>query len=299
MNVPAVVVTFNRLQLLQRTINALRTQTTPLKSIIVVDNGSTDGTHQWLDNQKDLCVIHQNNVGGAGGFHRGIEHSLTFHPDWIWCMDDDVFPRPDCLQNLLAHTNLPDAGILAPRRIRSGEIYTNDFLRYNLTNPFASMYSGRLKKMHVNTPIQISGTAFEGLFVRRTTVEQIGLPNKDLFIFCDDTDFCLRTLKANYRIYYIPDALIDKYHFFVKDTPSQRNIKKKWKRFYQVRNATYLNHRYGQNIGVRYIRPFINVAGDIVMAFAGTLTNNGYRFTDIPRFWKAYTDGIHERLGFL
>lgn len=89
------------------------------------------------------------------------------------------------------------------------------------------MYSGRLSKMEVNSPVEISGTAFEGLFVRGEVVRLVGLPNKDLFIFCDDTDYCLRTVAAGYKILYVPTALMDKEKFFSDDSWGERNKKKK------------------------------------------------------------------------
>ena len=74
MKIIAVVVTYNRLELLKRNIDCLR-QNTPLTSIVVVNNGSTDGTTQWLAAQPDLQVINQENVGGSGGFYTGIEYA--------------------------------------------------------------------------------------------------------------------------------------------------------------------------------------------------------------------------------
>ena len=64
MKIIAVVVTFNRFELLKKTISCLRA-TPQLNAIVVVNNDSTDGTATWLDNQQDLTVIHQQNVGGA------------------------------------------------------------------------------------------------------------------------------------------------------------------------------------------------------------------------------------------
>ena len=128
------------------------------------------------------------------------------------------------------------------------------------------MYKKKLKKQVINKPVEILGTAFEGLFIRKETVEKIGLPNKDLFIFCDDTDYCLRAVLAGYKILYIPSALMDKEKFFSNDTWNERNKKKKWKRFYQIRNSTYLNHHYGRNWGVKYIRGFNGVIGYIAIA---------------------------------
>ena len=81
--IAAVVVTYNRFVLLQKCIAALRDQTHKLDAIIVVDNASTDFTGEWLDKQKDLIVIHQANLGGSGGFHRGIKEAFERKFDWI------------------------------------------------------------------------------------------------------------------------------------------------------------------------------------------------------------------------
>ena len=298
MKIIAVVVTFNRRDLLKRNIECLRLNK-PISSILVVNNGSTDGTKEWLDEQKDLSVIHQANVGGSGGFYTGIEHAYQAGADWIWCMDDDVFPRKDCLEKLLAEATDTSIGILAPRRLMDGEIFCHDFQAYNLINPFASMYAKRLVNKQVNTPTDIKGTAFEGPFIRREVVEKIGLPNKDLFIFCDDTDYCLRAVLEGFRIVYIPNALMDKEKFFSNDTWEQRNQKKKWKRYYQIRNSAYLNHRYGKNWGVKYIRGFINVCGYIATAFVTAAFSKAWKWNEIPKLWKAYRNGIHEKLGII
>lgn len=296
MKVIAVVVTYNRLELLKRNIHCLR-QNKPLDSILVVNNGSTDGTGQWLATQPDLHVLTQENVGGSGGFYTGIREAFLQEADWIWCMDDDVFPRPDCLEQLLQHTSAPRVGILAPRRLQEGHIFTNDFQHLNLTNPFASMYRRKLKKQVVNAPTEICGTAFEGLCISKEAVAEIGLPNKDLFIFCDDTDYCIRAVLSGYKILYIPTALMDKQRFFSEDNWATRNQKKKWKRFYQVRNSTYLNHHYGHNWAVRYLRSFNGVMGYMLIVLLTAPFTRAYQWSDIRRFWKAYRDGVRERLG--
>lgn len=296
MNIIAVVVTYNRRELLKRNIACLRLNT-PVSSIVVVNNGSTDGTGAWLDEQEDLTVIHQENVGGSGGFYRGIQYAYQAGADWVWCMDDDVFPRPNCMEYLLPYTHEPGVGILAPRRLMAGQIFTNDFQKVNLSNPFASMYQQKLKKQVVNGPVDICGTAFEGLCISRKAVAEIGLPNKELFIFCDDTDYCLRAVLAGFRILYIPSALMDKEKFFSNDNWEERSRKKKWKRFYQVRNSTYLNHHYGRNWWVRYLRGFNGMLGYLLVALFTCPFKNVYTLNDVAKFWQAYRDGIHEKLG--
>ena len=91
MNVIAVVVTYNRLELLKRNLSCLRRQTVPLTTLVVVDNGSTDGTGVWLDEQEDVKTIHQTNVGGSGGFYTGME-TMFFRVRIVW---SDYWRTPD------------------------------------------------------------------------------------------------------------------------------------------------------------------------------------------------------------
>ncbi len=296
MKITAVVVTFNRLELLKQGIECLRKQQ-KLTGIIVVNNGSTDGTREWLDAQPGLLVVHQDNVGGSGGFYTGIERAYSEGADWIWCMDDDVFPRPDCLDRLLPYTDRPEVGILSPRRLLEGKVFTHEFRHFNFTNPVGSLHGRKLAKQQVNQATEIVGADFEGPFISRRVVEKIGLPNRELFIFCDDTDYCLRAHLAGFKLFYIPEALMDKHKFFSNDTWTSRNRKKKWKRYYQVRNEAYLNHHYGRNFGVRYLRSFIGVAGYIIPALLSMPFTEAWQWKDLSMLWTAYQDGIHERLG--
>lgn len=309
MNITAVVVTYNRKALLQREIESLRHQKL-LSAIIVVNNGSTDGTAEWLATQHDLTVINQDNVGGSGGFYTGIQRAFDNGAEWIWCMDDDVFPHDNCLDALVKVVReYPDTlkdtephhplGIVAPHRLLEGETFTHEFQHFNFTNPFASVHGSRLKPHSITTTdnYPIVGCDFEGPFIHRSVVEKIGLPNKELFIFCDDTEYCLRAHQAGFALLYAGGALMDKHKFFSNDNWTTRNQKKKWKRYYQVRNEAFLNHHYGQNWGVRYLRSWIGVIGYILPAVITMPFTRAWQPKDLSMLWQAYSDGIHERLG--
>ena len=92
---------------------------------------------------------------------------------------------------------------------------------------------------------------------------------------------------------------MDKHKFFANDSWSERNRKKRWKRFYQIRNSAFLNHRYGRNIAVRYLRGFLNVAGHMAVALLTCAFSPAYRLADVSRMWTAYRDGVRERLGVI
>lgn len=298
MKITAVIVTYNRFALVQRTINALRSQTHKLDSIIVVDNGTTDGTHEWLDTQDDLTVIHQDNVGGSGGFWRGIKEGAERGFDWLWCMDDDVFPEPDCLEKLLAVAE-PADGMLCPLRKQNGKTFLSEVRRFNLTNAFRSLHCHALTLQDVEgkETVSIEGVAFEGPLIRREVVEKIGLPNKELFLLYDDSDYSLRTVLAGYRVRLVTNAILNKELFFANDDVVTMRKKGKWKLYYHIRNTVYFNRTYGRNALVRWLRPIAVLLQYELYVFKNLPFNDKYTLQDARDFVTAYQHGYQGRLG--
>ena len=133
----AVVVTCNRLELLKKCIYCLRSQTVKPDEILLIDNGCTDGTTDWLATQANLTVISQENTGSSGGFYEGFKSAYEKGYDWIWAMDDDAFPEKSCLENLIKSENFSNEKnvVIAPIVV---EGYTVDYLHsgyMNLDNP--------------------------------------------------------------------------------------------------------------------------------------------------------------------
>jgi len=297
-SVTAIVVTFNRKGLLIRCIEQLRQQTVLLNNIIVVNNGSTDGTAEWLDSQMDLEVIHQENVGGAGGFYRGIQHAFESGFDWIWCMDDDVYPEPDCLELLLKRDS-DKVGMLCPLRKQNGKVFVSEVKKFNLTNAFKSLHTDSLSPKEVigKDLFNIEGIAFEGPLIKREVVERIGLPNKDLFLLYDDSDYSYRAILAGYEIRLVTAAVLNKELFFADDDRVTQVQKGKWKLYYHIRNTVYFNRRYGKNAMVRIIRPLA-----VLLLYDGYVLKNipfnrKYSFSDMRTFFRAYRDGLNSKLG--
>jgi len=296
--ITAVVVTYNRKNLLIRCIEHLRRQTKSLDHIIVIDNGCTDGTGTWLDQQSDIDVIHQDNVGGSGGFYRGIQHAVECKYDWIWCMDDDVYPEPDCLENLLLF-NDKDTGILTPLRKQEGQIFLSEVKKFNLINPFKSLHSDSVTESDIQKQdfISIEGITFEGPLIKRKVVDNIGLPNKDLFLLYDDSDYGYRAILEGFDIKLITKAILNKELFFDKCDIIEQRRKSKWKLYYHIRNTVYFNKKYGKNFMIRNIRSFCVLLAYITYVLKNVLFNNKYDLKDIKTFCAAFLDGYNGHLG--
>jgi rhamnopyranosyl-N-acetylglucosaminyl-diphospho-decaprenol beta-1,3/1,4-galactofuranosyltransferase len=251
-SVAVVVVTFNRADLLGRTLDGLAAQTHEPDTVIVVDNASTDHTRVILDAHHGLRLhrIHlDSNTGGAGGFRAGVEAAYQQGVDRIWLMDDDVVPAPDCLAVLMA---TDEACVMAVREDTRGHLVEKAATDFDLTRP----WSIRPKRASVETAyghrhampdrVEIQIVAFEGFLVRREVIEAVGLPDDSFFIFYDDVDLALRARRAGYRIWAVRDAVLVRQLDF-----DQQDALDTWKGYYMYRNLFAVHFRYGTNPLVR------------------------------------------------
>lgn len=229
-NVIAAVVTYNRLSLLRQCIEALRNQTHRPDQILVVDNGSTDGTAAWLDQQPDIVTIHQANIGGAGGFATAIEWSYRQGYHWIWCMDDDGYPQPQALEQLLFHE--PHHRAL----LNCAVINKND----------RSSFVWKTKNYKRIDEVQESliegvGHPFNGTLIHRAIVDRVGFPNKDFFLWGDETEYYYRIVRqAQIPVYTVSSAL----HYHPPTAFSLKqdwDYKSTWKMYYYIRNRFHVH----------------------------------------------------------
>jgi GT2 family glycosyltransferase len=255
--VAAVLVTYNRKELLLECLGGLTHQSRPFDKIILIDNASSDGTTELLGEKGYLAnplidyVRLSENTGGAGGFHAGVKRGCGAGYDWLLLMDDDTCLENECLENLLGSANRlkrenPAALICA--RVRTNQIdYEKECKKKNLSNPFKQFHQTMTDNGDFDGgPFEIDLGTFEGFFIKSSIVKQIGYPNKDMFIYGDDTDYSIRAALLG-KIFCVPSARLKK----LRDS----NFEKKWdwKKYLIVRNMFYLDLRYG-TMSIRCIR---------------------------------------------
>lgn len=228
--VVAVVVTYNRLALLSECITALRNQSRPLDGILVINNGSTDGTEEWLMSQKDITCFTQNNIGGAGGFSTAIKMGYQLGYEWIWCMDDDGMPKEDALENLLAaqpeKLTLMNCAVIDNKDRKSFVWNTGGYKT--------------LEEVPGNI-IEGIGHPFNGTFINRRIIERVGVPKANFFLWGDETEYYYRIVKRN-KIPVCTVASSIHYHpataFSVKKDWDYSNG---WKMYYYIRNRFHIH----------------------------------------------------------
>lgn len=244
----AVVVTYNRLDKLKKVIGQLLLE--PCDAVVVVDNGSTDGSREWLKEQGDshtlLDVVHtERNLGGAGGFELGFRRAFDVHQaDWLVCMDDDARPEPGALAQFLSENLDGIDGAAAAVYYPDGEICE---MNRPTRNPFwhfflfvKTLFSGS-QAFHVSDEDYRSSsrrgidvTSFVGFFVRRSVVEKCGYPDGCLFIYGDDVLYTMTLSAAGKSLAFLPSV-----RFTHECSAPDRNhelFKPLWKGYYAYRN---------------------------------------------------------------
>jgi rhamnopyranosyl-N-acetylglucosaminyl-diphospho-decaprenol beta-1,3/1,4-galactofuranosyltransferase len=264
--VAVVVVTYNRAALLTRMLAGLAALDRTPDAVIVVDNASTDHTATVLDGVTDLkvqVIRPEENLGGAGGFHAGVEAAYEQGFDRIWLMDDDVVPAPDCLDVLLA---VDEDCLMAVREDTAGRLVEKAAVTFDLRNPLRikpktamveTTYGARDRMPEL---VEIQVVAFEGFLVRRSVIAKIGLPDPGYFIFYDDVDFALRARRAGFRIWAVRDAVLVRQLDF-----DQQYDLAGWKGYYMYRNLFTVHLRYGENALVR-AKPWLITAGVVALS---------------------------------
>lgn len=249
----AIVVTFNRLKKFQRTLARLLEE--PLDRVVVVENGSTDGTREWLEGVSDdrLTVLEQTvNGGGAQGFETGMREAVArFDPDWVLVMDDDARPLPSAIAAFRATLPRPQGAVLAAVYFPDGKIcdmnrpWRNPFWHWSTFRDTFLKLGGR-KAFHISdtayandAPLPIDGGSFVGQFIPRSSIALCGYPEGRMFIYGDDVHYTLRLARAG-----LPNTFDPRIRFEHECATALHGAAMRpfWKAYYHHRNL-YMVYR--------------------------------------------------------
>ena len=248
-----VLVTYNRLEKLKTTLSHLEKQFVKPYGILVVNNASTDGTYEFLeewkkDNSINKYIFHsESNLGGAGGFATAIEKSLDIDYDWIYIGDDDAYLDETAIlefENFITKHDDEKLGAVCGKVLEFGEIAILHRRRVKL-----GMF--RYKEVLIDNSefekeyFKIDQFSFVGSFIKKKVVQEIGLPIKDYFIWYDDTEYSVR-VSNRYEVVVVPKIVI--HHDCAQALKSVT-----WKNYYGYRNQLDMIRR---NYPKKYYRTF-------------------------------------------
>lgn len=270
-SVAAVVVTFNRRELLIECLDSLLTQTYPVSRIILINNASSDDTDDVLKERGylDNPLIHYKrmhfNLGGAGGFYEGVKTAHEMGFDWAWVMDDDAEPLPDALEKLRPYFDKENTVAACSIVVdNEGNLITNRPHR-----GWFDRYKGKMIAKPVmqediagKTSIEIDHCSFVGLCFSLKVVDKIGLPKREMFIQYDDSEYCTR-LKSVGRMHLDVSSVIkhketaqcesDVRNFLGKRS-CRVSLDKLWIQYFGYRNIVWMivNRRIESSLWVAF-----------------------------------------------
>ena len=205
-----IIPNWNGLKHLPRCLESLATQTFQDFEIIIVDNGSTDGSLDYLkENWPDVRLIESGeNKGFAAANNIGAREAQG---EWLALLNADAFPEPDWLKTLIEATQkYPEFSFFGSRLIQANNP--------NLLDGTGDVYhiSGLAWRRDYNLPVRDSGGEVEEIFspcaaaalYRRDVFLEVGGFDEDFVSYHEDVDLGFRLRLQGHRALYVPEAIV-------------------------------------------------------------------------------------------
>jgi len=234
--IAAVIVTYNRKELLKQCIDKLLSQKIISCDVVIIDNASTDGTNDMIQEQYErpeiIYINSGSNLGGAGGFQLGVKEAVILGYKYVWIMDDDTLPESNALLELMS----ADKKLEGNWGFLSSVAYWTDgsICRMNIQKKNIFRHIG--KKEYQTDIAPITMCSFVSLLVKSSIVKELGLPIGEYFIWTDDYEYTgriskkypcymvsgsrvIHAMKNHLRVNFAKDdaSRIERYHYIYRN----------------------------------------------------------------------------------
>jgi GT2 family glycosyltransferase len=245
-----IVLTYRMRDVVRNCIQSLPRLTYPNYRLVIVDNGSDDGTEEMLrDEFPGLPLLHTgSNLGYTGGNNKGIEYAINNGAEYVLILNPDtVVANPRFIDEMIEYTEArPEIGIAGPRvflrssgRVQNTVLFppglwrnSINWIRYRI-NPGSLVLSG-------DEPVETKVLNGVCLLIRTSCLRQIGLFDENIFMYIEDADMDYRAYRHGWQVKYLPiDSVIHKqkqdgYHMTGQVS------------FFLKRNSVYYLHKIGR-----------------------------------------------------
>ncbi|EMR3046836.1 TPA: glycosyltransferase [Klebsiella pneumoniae] len=256
---------------------------------VIIDNGSSNENNSKLNsiktrysNVKISIIRNDTNEGSAPGFKKAIKIASEINKEdgWVFVLDDDNKPRDNCVNNLLFVSNkmggekrvyscfrddrehyikfletLNNDFILGPK---------NSFMAFSISNYIKNKIKKKSKNINKKNGfhkevVTIPCAPYGGIFFKSSIIDKIGLPNADLYLYFDDTEYTLGMASKGVEILLVTDSR-------VQDIDESWTLNKNKQRFhspylegsevksiYSFRNRVYLERKYLVTNSLMYV----------------------------------------------
>ena len=216
-HVTIVIVNWNHKEDTLECLESVSRLTYPSYSIILVDNGSNDGStdaiEKWSrDNLTVTLIRNDENLGFVHGSNMGIRHALTTETDYVFLLNNDTTVQPGTLSILVgAAEQAGDIGMVGPKIYQYGKRRVLDSAGTRTIPWLAQGFligHGEEDRGQFDYTVDLPYVTGTALLVRLSVLKKTGVMDEDFFHYFDDFDWGLRTRKAGFRLLLIPEAVI-------------------------------------------------------------------------------------------
>lgn len=287
--IAAIVVTYNRKQLLIKCLDAICSQLKRPDKIFIIDNNSTDGTDCSVINGLKINTQYIKlpiNTGAAGGFHEGLLEAFKQGYEWFWLMDDDGLPEQSCLSSLIKVAKFDMA--ISPISLAYNSS-TDLSIPASLNGKEIILTSENLKKYAKDDVILGWSCFYHGTLFNKVLIEKVGLPKYNMFIWGDEEEYQIRMKAMGFRLATAQKAI---FHH-----PAERrswesivlgkktaSFERSWRIFCYLRNQSYISRKYSRSKGLGFF---------LMQTYYFIIKRNSV--TEYVFFLRAFIDGWMDR----
>lgn len=228
--VAAIVVTYNRRDVLAEALEAIAAQSWAPQSVCVVDNASQDETEEMVRRRFPTIDYLRlaDNLGPAGGFAAGLAHHEGRDTDYFWFLDDDSQPYSHALERVLqVAQGLPRCGAVG---LDGGS------LRWGAPRHGGDPIPGIDADLDEGVR-RCDFILWDGAVMASPVVAQVGYPRTELFIMMEDIEYTNRIAVAGFDVVVLDEALIQRGHL---GSGGDGSRPPPWRGYYQTRNQLLL-----------------------------------------------------------
>ncbi len=240
LKIAAIIITFNRRDELSKCIQSVLAGSITPSQIIIVDNGSTDGSEEFIKSKfkivnlprKSADLLFSNprslsgdyrgvnyikldkNLGPAGGTEKGQRYAFDMGFDAVWMLDDDAEVHSAALENLLdvfSGTRVTYGNSIFLTSVTYGDKdFSKPIFNILLYNPQTGLTHRMPEENYKKDYFAYNISPMLGLFIPRAVFESVGFFKGEYFGWYDDTEFVLRAQKSGFKAFAVPQSKI--YH---------------------------------------------------------------------------------------
>ncbi|SDC55268.1 MULTISPECIES: glycosyltransferase family 2 protein [unclassified Candidatus Frackibacter] len=215
--VDLVIINYNTLDYLNKLIESIRKNTRISYNIIVVDNGSNDGSKEYLYKQEDIKVVtNEKNMGYAAACNQGIRVGIG---DYIVLMNSDLEVTAEWLSPLVnCIKNNSDIAVVGPKLVNDRGLIVGagtgfDFQLRGWLSPEDAPEFNKIADV-----LSVCGACY---LIRRDLLEKLGYFDERYFFYFEELDYSFNAIYNGYRVVYCPESKV--YHFITGYQPHSSN----------------------------------------------------------------------------